>query len=146
MRLVVQRVKSGSVTVEGEVVSRIGPGLVVLVGVKQGDTYVVALRLAQKTANMRIFPDDQGRMNRSVLDIGGEVLAVSQFTLYGDAKKGNRPNFMLAMNGPEAEKVFSSYTRALREEHGIHVEEGVFGAMMDVELINDGPVTIIVEK
>jgi len=146
MRLVVQRVRSGSVSVEGRVVGEIGPGLVVLVGVREGDTDAQARWLAAKTANLRIFPDDERRMNLSLLDAGGEVLAVSQFTLYGDAKKGNRPNFMAAMNGPEAERLCAEYCRELRERFDLKVAEGVFGAMMDVELVNDGPVTIILEK
>jgi D-tyrosyl-tRNA(Tyr) deacylase len=146
MRLVVQRVSRASVTVNGSVTGEIGPGLMVLVGVKQGDTDDEARWLAAKTANLRIFPDEERRMNRSLLDVGGEVLAVSQFTLYGDAKKGNRPNFMSAMGGEEAERLCRVYTDHLRDEFGLKVEEGIFGAMMDVELVNDGPVTIILER
>ena len=146
MRLVVQRVSRASVTVDGSVTGEIGPGLLVLVGVKEGDGDAEARWLAAKTANLRIFPDEERRMNRSLLDVGGEVLAVSQFTLYGDARKGNRPNFMAAMGGEEAERLCGVYADQLREEFGLKVEEGIFGAMMDVELVNDGPVTIILEK
>ena len=145
MRLVVQRVSRAGVTVDGEVVGAIGAGLLVLVGVERGDGEEQALRLAGKTARLRVFADEQGRFDRSVLDVGGGVLAVSQFTLLGDTAKGNRPSFTRAADPPEAERLYERYVAALRAEGVAPVETGRFGASMAVELVNDGPVTILLE-
>jgi D-tyrosyl-tRNA(Tyr) deacylase len=145
MRLVVQRVARARVTVDGEPVGAIGAGLLVLVGVERGDDDEQARRLAGKTARLRIFPDEQGRFDRSALDTGGGVLAVSQFTLLGDTGKGNRPSFTRAADPPEAERLYELYVDALREEGVRRVETGRFGASRAVELVNDGPVTILLE-
>jgi D-aminoacyl-tRNA deacylase len=142
MRAVVQRVSEADVAIGGRVVGEIGRGLVVLVGVAPGDGEAEARWLADKVANLRIFSDDEGKMNRSLLDIGGEVLVVSQFTLYGDARKGRRPSFVHAAQGEGAE---ATYERAVEELRalGIKCATGEFGAMMQVGLTNDGPVTIL---
>jgi D-aminoacyl-tRNA deacylase len=140
VRAVVQRVARARVTVAGEVVGEIGPGVLVLLGVRRGDTADQADRLARKLLALRIFEDDDGRMNRSVEDAGGEVLCVSQFTLYGDARKGNRPSFVDAAPPAEAEPLYERVRAALNDAAG-----GRFGAHMQVELVNDGPVTLIVE-
>ena len=145
MRLVVQRVKQASVSVSGNSVSAIGPGLLVLVGVSHSDTLFDARHLAQKTANLRIFPDNEGKMNRSVEDIVGEVLAVSQFTLYGDCTKGNRPSFISAARPEQGEALFNEYVQTL-EKCGFSPNTGIFGADMQVELLNDGPVTFMLES
>ena len=145
MRLVVQRVKQASVTVDGTCISKIGSGLLVLAGVSHGDTPFDARFLAKKTANLRIFQDGDGKMNRSVEDIGGEVLAVSQFTLYGDCAKGNRPSFIGAARPEQGEALFNEYVQAL-EKLGFPPNTGKFGADMKVELLNDGPVTLILES
>ncbi|MCS7235595.1 MAG: D-aminoacyl-tRNA deacylase [Armatimonadota bacterium] len=141
MRALVQRVSRGAVRVEGRTVAEIGPGLVVLVGVRHGDTEDEARFLARKVAHLRVFPDEQGKLNRSVLDVGGRVLSVSQFTLYGDCRKGNRPSFAEAAAPEVALPLFETFNRALAE-HGVPVQTGVFGAVMLVEILNDGPVTI----
>ena len=145
MRAVLQRARWGRVRVGGEIVGEIGPGLVVLVGVKKGDTPEDAAYLAKKTANLRIFADEAGKMNRSVKEIGGEVLAVSQFTLYADTRKGNRPSFVQAAEPDLGKRLYELYVELLLAK-GLHVETGVFGAMMEVELLNDGPVTIILDS
>jgi D-tyrosyl-tRNA(Tyr) deacylase len=145
MRVVVQRSKGASVTVAGEVIGRITKGLVLLVGVTHDDTEVDAAYLAEKIANLRIFEDEEEKMNLSLLDVGGEILSISQFTLYGDCRKGRRPNFMAAARPEQANQLYESFNRLLREK-GITVETGRFGAMMDVELTNDGPVTIIIDS
>ena len=145
MRLVVQRVKQASVTVDGKCISKIGPGLLVLAGVSHGDTPFDARFLAKKTANLRIFQDGDGKMNRSVEDIGGEVLAVSQFTLYGDCTKGNRPSFIAAARPEQGEALFNEYVHVL-ENLGLPAQTGKFGAAMQVELLNDGPVTLLLES
>jgi D-tyrosyl-tRNA(Tyr) deacylase len=145
MRLVVQRVQQASVTVEGECISKIGPGLLVLAGVSHDDTPFDARFLARKTANLRIFEDEDGKMNRSVFDIGGEVLAVSQFTLYGDCGKGNRPSFISAARPEQGEMLFNEYVGAL-EKLGFPPRTGRFGADMQVGLLNDGPVTLMLES
>mgnify|MGYP001328509251 CR=1 FL=1 len=145
MRAVVQRCKEGKVTVEGNVVGQIGPGLVVLLGVTHEDTEQDARYLAEKIAGLRIFEDAEGKMNLSVRDVGGEVLSVSQFTLYGDVRKGKRPNFMAAARPETAEPLYETFNRLLREQ-GLNVETGVFGAMMDVQLTNWGPVTLIIDS
>lgn len=141
MRALVQRVRFGAVRVEGRTVAAVGPGLVVLVGVRDGDTEEDARFLARKVAHLRIFPDEQGKLNRSVLETGGEVLSVSQFTLYGDCRKGNRPSFVDAAGPERALPVYEAFNQALAS-HGVPVRTGVFGAVMLVEIHNDGPVTI----
>ncbi|MCJ7621315.1 MAG: D-aminoacyl-tRNA deacylase [Anaerolineae bacterium] len=145
MRAVVQRVSKASVSVDGEVVGTIGPGLVVFVGVTHDDGDKEARFLAGKIAHLRIFADDEGKFNRSALDVGGEALVVSQFTVYGDARKGRRPNFGQAAPPEIAEPLIERLVFFLQEE-GLRIETGVFGAMMMVETHNDGPVTIIIEK
>jgi D-tyrosyl-tRNA(Tyr) deacylase len=144
MRLVVQRVKQASVTVDGTCVSKIGPGLLVLAGVSHSDTPFDARLLAKKTAKLRIFEDAEGKMNLSVDDVGGEILAVSQFTLYGDCTKGNRPSYIEAARPDQGEALFNEYVEAM-ERLGFPPKTGVFGADMKVELLNDGPVTLILE-
>ena len=144
MRLVIQRVSNADVTVDGRVISSIGEGLMILVGVGKEDSPAVARSLAGKIARLRIFPDERGKMNRSVVEMGGQVLAVSQFTLYGDTRKGNRPSFIAAAEPEMAEALIRDFVEAIREE-GISVSEGVFGAQMKVGLVNEGPVTILVE-
>ncbi len=145
MRIVVQRVSRGSVSVEGELVGSIEQGLVLLVGVTHDDGEKQARFLANKIANLRIFPDDKGKFNRSALDVGGAALVIPQFTLYGDARKGRRPNFVQAAQPEIAEPLIERFVSFLKEE-GLRVETGVFGAMMMVEIHNDGPVTIILDK
>lgn len=139
MRAVVQRVSSASVSVDGERVASIGAGLLVLLGVRRGDTASDADRIARKLLALRVFEDSEGRMNRSVADVGGEVLCVSQFTLYGDTRKGNRPSFVEAAPPEEALALYE------RVREGLGALGGRFGARMAVELVNDGPVTLIVE-
>jgi D-aminoacyl-tRNA deacylase len=145
MRVVVQRSKNAQVTVNGEITGQISKGLVLLVGVTHQDTEEDAAFLADKIANLRIFEDNAGKMNLSLIDVGGEILSVSQFTLYGDCRKGRRPNFMEAARPEQANPLYERFNGLLREK-GIKVETGIFGAMMDVELVNDGPVTLIVES
>lgn len=145
MRVVVQRVARASVTVEGEVVGAIDAGLLLLVGIAHDDTDDRLSWMADKLTGLRIFRDDDGRMNRSVIDVGGAVLAVSQFTLLGDARKGRRPSFVGAAPPEVAEPLFDRFV-ALLGERVERVETGVFGAMMDVALVNDGPVTLVVDR
>ena len=145
MKLVIQRVKTASVTVDGKTVGKIGSGLLVLVGVSHGDTAADAAHLAKKTANLRIFQDDDGKMNRSVLDTGGAILVVSQFTLCGDCTKGNRPSFVEAADPEKGRKLYEEVVEQLRT-HGPRVETGTFRASMKVSLVNDGPVTLILES
>ena len=145
MRALIQRVTRASVTSEGHPCGAIGHGLVVLLGVAKGDGEAEAAYLARKTANLRIFSDEAGKMNRSVLDIGGGALVVSQFTLYGDASRGNRPGFDQAADPTTADRLYRRYVELLREA-GLPVETGVFQTDMQVELVNDGPVTILVES
>jgi D-tyrosyl-tRNA(Tyr) deacylase len=140
VRALVQRVSEAAVEVDGERVAAIGPGLLVLLGVKEGDGEEQADRLARKLLALRIFEDGEGRMNLSVGDAGGEVLCVSQFTLYGDARKGNRPSFVDAARPEQAEPLYERVRAALG------AQGGVFGARMRVSLVNDGPVTLIVES
>lgn len=144
MRVLLQRVRRASVTVECERVAEIERGFVALVGVGHGDTAASAAKLAAKTARLRVFGDDAGLMNLALGDIGGAVLAVSQFTLYADARKGNRPSFTDAATPDIGEAVYGAYVEALRAA-GVPVETGIFGAHMQVELVNDGPVTILLE-
>jgi len=145
MKLVVQRVKQASVTVDGKQLSKIGSGLLVLAGVSHGCTPFDARHLARKTAKLRIFQDADGKMNRSVEDLGGEVLAVSQFTLCGDCTKGNRPSFISAARPDQGAALFNEYVQTL-QGLGLPVQTGEFGADMQVELLNDGPVTLILES
>jgi D-tyrosyl-tRNA(Tyr) deacylase len=144
MRVVVQRVSSAAVDVGGETVGAIGKGLLLLVGVTHDDAEEDARWLADKIAGLRIFEDDAGKMNLSVLDVGGSILSVSQFTLYGDCRKGKRPNFMEAARPEQAEPLYETLNRLLRG-HGLTVETGRFGAMMEVRLVNDGPVTLFLD-
>ena len=145
MKVVLQRSKKASVTVDGTVTGAINSGFVLLVGVTHEDTEKDAAYLAGKIAQLRLFEDEEGKMNRSILENGGEILSISQFTLYGDTKKGRRPSFVAAARPEVAEPLWKNFNDALRS-HGLQVEEGVFGAMMDVSLVNDGPVTIVVES
>ena len=145
MKAVVQRVTSARVTVDGTVRGEIGDGLLVLLGVAVGDDLVTADRLAEKTLSLRIFEDAGGKMNRSVVDTGGAVLCVSQFTLLGDARRGNRPSFTGAARPEVAREIYEAFRSAI-EQHGVTCERGVFGAHMDVELTNHGPVTIILNS
>ncbi len=145
MRAIVQRVISGSVRVDGEVIARIGRGYVVLLGVHVEDTEAEALLLAEKVANLRIIGDDEGKMNRSILDAGGEVLCVSQFTLYGNTEKGRRPSFIAAAPPERAEALYQVFNDRLRAL-GVSVQTGRFRAMMTVEIHNDGPVTLILDS
>lgn len=145
MKLVVQRVTDASVTVGGEIVGKIGLGLLVLVGVTHDDTREDAEYLAEKLVNLRIFEDEAEKMNLSLLDVGGSILSVSQFTLYGDTKKGRRPNFTKAARPDAARKLYEEWNTLLREK-GVPVETGRFGEMMDVKLTNSGPVTFIMDS
>jgi len=145
MRAVVQRVKKASVKVEGKEVGAIGKGLVVLLAIKRGDGEEQARWMAHKIANLRIFPDEAGKFNHSLLDVGCEALVVSQFTLYGDIRRGFRPSFTEAAPPEEAEPLIDKFVAFLREK-GVSVQTGIFGAMMLVEIFNDGPVTIILDK
>ena len=145
MKLIIQRVKHASVTVGEKVISEIGQGLLVLCGVGHNDTVFDAQLLAKKTAQLRIFEDADGKMNRSVQDVGGEVLSVSQFTLYGDCNKGNRPSFIRAARPEVGEKLFNEYVRGL-EQLGFLSKTGEFGADMKVDLLNDGPVALMLES
>ncbi len=144
MKALVQRVERAQVTVDGQVVASVGPGICVLVGVTHDDTSAQAERMASKLMKLRIFDDDEGRMNRSVADVEGEVLVVSQFTLYGDAAKGNRPSYIEAARPEHAEPLVDELVDHLKAL-GMKVETGRFRTMMKVELVNDGPVTIALE-
>ena len=145
MRVLLQRVRRGSVAVDEKIVGAIDAGFVALVGVTHEDTEAEASLLARKTAGLRVFEDDEGKMNRSVLDVGGGVLVISQFTLYADAKKGRRPSFIHAARPEQAEPLVKFYADQLAEQGVSRVEHGVFGAMMLVEIQNDGPVTILLD-
>jgi D-tyrosyl-tRNA(Tyr) deacylase len=145
MKVVVQRCKEAQVTVDGEVTGAIGQGLMVLVGVTHDDTDKDAKYLADKVAGLRIFEDDEGKMNYSVMEVGGGILSVSQFTLYGDCRKGKRPNFMAAAKPDIAEGLYEQFNRELRDK-GLEVATGRFGAMMDVTFTNWGPVTLIIDS
>ncbi|PQO42773.1 D-aminoacyl-tRNA deacylase [Blastopirellula marina] len=145
MRGVVQRVSEAYVKVDGQIVGQIEHGLVVLLGVADGDTETDLKYLVEKTINMRIFEDDEGKMNRSVLDTGGSILAISQFTLLGDCRKGRRPSFITAAKPEEANAMYQQYVHLVRQQ-GIKVETGIFRADMKVHLVNDGPVTLILDS
>lgn len=144
MRAVIQRVSSASVTVDGKVAGAIGPGLLVLLGVGRNDTEQDAEALAHKIIELRVFQDDAGKMNLSLRDTGGSLLVVSQFTLYGDTRKGRRPSFDLAAPPEQARRLYEHFVEAARRQ-GVHVETGVFQTMMSVSLVNEGPVTFLVE-
>lgn len=145
MRAVVQRVKSASVSVEGKLVSEIGAGVLIFLGVAHEDTATQIEYIANKVANLRIFEDEEGKMNRSLLEMGGAALVVSQFTLYGDCRKGRRPSFIKAARPELANALYEQFIIAL-EQQNIPTQGGTFQAMMDVELVNDGPVTILLDS
>ena len=146
MRIVLQRVREASVTVAGDRISQIGPGFLLLVGVADGDGEPEADWLAEKTAGLRIMPDKEEKMNLGIKDTGGAVLAVSQFTLLADTRKGKRPSFIKAAPPEKATRLFDYFCERIRSAGVAEVETGRFGAMMDVHLINDGPVTIVLER
>jgi len=145
MRAVVQRVSRACVTVDGSVMGEITTGLVILIGVGRDDTSAVAASMASKISNLRIFQDDQGKMNRSLLEVQGSALVVSQFTLYGDARRQRRPSFVAAAPPDQARNLYQEFAEALRSL-GVTVATGVFGTMMSVELLNEGPVTILLDS
>ena len=145
MKVVLQRTKQASVTVNQEVTGSISHGYMLLVGITHEDTMKDVDYCARKVAEIRLFEDDEGKMNRSIHEVGGQILSVSQFTLYADTKKGRRPSFVNAARPDIAKPLWDAFNDALRE-NGLHVETGIFGANMDVALVNDGPVTIIIES
>ena len=144
MRAVLTRVSSASVTVDGKVIGQIGKGFLVLLGVHVNDTEADAVWLAEKIVGLRVFEDDNGKLNRSLTDVGGEMLVVSQFTLYGDCRRGKRPSFSEAARPEQADALYLKFVEHVRNL-GVHVETGVFRTMMAVSLVNDGPVTLIVD-
>jgi D-aminoacyl-tRNA deacylase len=146
LKIVLQRVKHASVSVADEQISEIGPGLLLLVGIARGDDEAEAKWLVEKVTGLRVFADDKGKMNLDVREAGGEILAVSQFTLLADTRKGKRPSFVEAAPPEEAEMLFDYFCDKLREAGVASLETGSFGAMMDVALVNDGPVTIVLER
>jgi D-aminoacyl-tRNA deacylase len=145
MRAVVQRISRAKVTVENEIVGQVGKGFLVLLGVSQDDTQDDVIFMAQKIAELRVFRDEEGKMNLSLQDVGGQMLVVSQFTLYGDCRKGRRPSFVRAAPPEKADELYQSFVAEVRGQ-GIHVETGQFQADMDVELVNEGPVTLLIES
>jgi len=145
MRAVVQRVSRARVTVEGRVTGEIASGVMILLGVGREDTSAIAASMAEKVANLRIFEDDQGKMNRSLLDVNGSALVVSQFTLYGDARGQRRPSFISAAPPEKAKALYEEFTLAM-QELGVSVATGIFQAIMSVELVNEGPVTILLDS
>ena len=145
MRCVIQRVTSASVAIDGEVVGRCGKGYMILIGVSAEDTEADLNYMATKIPTLRIFEDENGKMNKSILDVGGEILAISQFTLYGDARNQRRPGFTAAARPDKAIPLYEALVKAWRDQ-GIHVETGVFGADMQVSLVNDGPVTMLMDS
>ena len=146
MKIVVQRVKNAKVEVEGKVVGKIDKGFLVLLGVTHNDTEEQADYLAKKLCGLRVFTDENDKMNLSLKDVGGELLIVSQFTLYADCSQGNRPSFINAAKPDQAEKLYEYFCNQCNQKYNIKVEKGIFGADMKVSLLNDGPVTIIIEK
>lgn len=146
MIALVQRVSEASVSVDGQASGAIGPGLLILLGIHNDDGEAEMQWVARKCANLRVFPDEEGRMNLSLLDVGGDALVVSQFTLYGDTRKGNRPSYTESAGPDMAEPLYERFIQELEGLLGRTVERGVFGAMMDVHLINDGPVTLWIER
>ncbi|MDD6770209.1 MAG: D-aminoacyl-tRNA deacylase [Inconstantimicrobium porci] len=145
MRAVVQRVKESSVKIDGSIVGKINKGFNVLIGISKDDTIDDLKYIKDKIMNLRVFEDENNKMNLSIKDVNGELLIVSQFTLYGDCRKGRRPNFMNALSGDEAEKLYEEFLGMIRQEN-IVVETGVFGADMEVCIINDGPVTLLIDS
>ncbi len=143
MKLVIQRVSSSSCTVDNKIISSIDKGYLILIGFKSDDNNLLFDKLVKKIINLRIFEDDEGKMNRSILDVGGKILLISQFTLYGDVKHGNRPSFTNAMKFDEANKLYEELFQKLNEK--IETKRGLFGADMKINLLNDGPVTIIID-
>ena len=143
MRVIVQRVKEASCTVDGKITGKIKNGFMLLVGFTEGDTIDTIQKMVKKIVNLRIMDDENGVMNKSILDTGGSILSISQFTLYADTKKGNRPSYVKALNGEEAIKLYEMFNEELGKV--LHVEKGIFGADMDISLINAGPVTIMLE-
>jgi D-aminoacyl-tRNA deacylase len=146
MRVVLQRVSSASVTIDGRVSGQIGPGLLILQGIEESDTAADGEWLAQKIAKLRIFPDDAGQMNRSIVESGGHVLLISQFTLHASTRKGTRPSFNQAASPEHARPLYEEFVRQLTNATGSPVQTGEFGAMMQVALVNDGPVTLIIDS
>ena len=146
MRIVLQRVKYASVTIDGKINGKIDKGFMVLVGFKEGDEESYIKPMAEKMAGLRIFEDENEKMNLSLADVGGDILAISQFTLYADCKKGRRPSFVEAMNPKKAEEYYNKFVKVCEDITGKKVETGIFGADMKVELLNDGPVTIILDS
>ena len=144
MRVIVQRVKEASVSIDNKIVGKIGYGFMLLVGFTEGDNETNIDAMVKKIINLRIMDDENGVMNKSILDTGGEILSISQFTLYADTTKGNRPSYIKALRGEESTKLYDKFNEELSKY--IHVEKGVFGANMQVSLINDGPTTILLEK
>lgn len=144
MRVIVQRVKEASVSIDNKIVGKIGYGFMLLVGFTEGDNETNIDAMVKKIINLRIMDDENGVMNKSILDTGGEILSISQFTLYADTTKGNRPSYIKALRGEESTKLYDKFNEELSKY--IHVEKGVFGANMQVSLINDGPTTIMLEK
>ena len=144
MRVCIQRSKHSSVTVDGKQINEISQGLVILVGFTKGDTMEDIQKMAKKVVNLRIFNDEKGIMNKSILEVGGEILSISQFTLYANTKKGNRPSYIEALNGEEAVKLYEKWNEELKQY--IITKPGVFGADMKVNILNDGPVTIMLES
>lgn len=143
MKVVVQRSKKSSVSVSEKIVNEIDNGMVLLVSFTQGDTIDNILKMTKKIANLRIFDDEEGAMNKSILDVGGEILSISQFTLYGDTTKGNRPSYMKALNGEEAIKLYKTFNEEMNKY--VVTKPGIFGAEMMVNISNDGPITLIME-
>ena len=146
MRIIIQRCSRAEVRIDGETVGQIGTGFLLLVGITHGDTKQEAEYLAKKVANMRIFNDAEGKMNLSLAEVGGAILSISQFTLYGNAHKGNRPSFIKAAPPEVAEPLYAYFNTLLRELYGLTVETGRFGADMKVDFVNDGPVTILLDS
>ena len=146
MKIVVQRVKNAKVDVDGKTVGKIDKGFLVLLGVTNGDTKEQADYLAKKLCKLRVFTDENDKMNLDIKQVGGKLLIVSQFTLYANCKDGNRPSFTEAARPEQAEKLYEYFCNECKEKYGIEVEKGIFGAHMEVSLLNDGPVTIIIEK
>ena len=146
MRIVVQRCSRAEVRIDGQVVGRIGKGFMVLVGITDGDTRADADLLAKKVAQMRVFEDAEGKMNLALKDVDGAILSISQFTLYADCKKGNRPSFIRAARPEMAEPLYDYFNDVLRTQYGLQVETGQFGADMKVDFVNDGPVTIVLDS
>ena len=145
MKLVVQRVSEARCTVEGSLTGNVGQGYMILAGFGLEDDEAIVRRMAEKVSKLRIFDDEEGKINRSIHDVKGKILSISQFTLYADCKKGNRPSFTDALKGEEAKHLYDCFNKCLRDL-GLEVEEGIFGANMQISLVNDGPVTIVLDS